>query len=682
MGSIRSHAAQGIHQYLGAGQHSVLHQIPAVDAGGNPYTKSVREDPDGSMTDITTDQAQVDALSAGPGAGRLAASGFASGFAEGGVMGGMRAIPAVAAPIMAAEAVNKGATWLTNQRAANAQYQSIYNQGNVGNIFSDLGSFFSGGSGGSTSGLGNRMGEEGFVLSNRFSSGGLDEASARQLYQGVAGLGWSGNQQAQALQLGQQGYSSMGMPVDQWMSAVSTSAQNLNGDLANLSQQLSTVSSAAVSTGQNANTLRDALISNYQTVSTMVTGAGASSLAGALTMSNAGTSRAFAGMSESGMLSNPVTMNMIAASQGTGANQILYQADQGNIQPLASGIQSVQTSLLGNITSPAMKTALSKYTASHGGASNILNSPNTLQEAGMQMMNASNIPPSMIPQYMQTIGMTPGASLEDDYAKIAQTMLGSGVGGAAAAGANNITKLGAGQVQGANQIAAHPTGFTAITTGGQAGAAQAAKAASTGWIASNIGQSGTANDKSLQTWFTANTNNASTAAVSAYGQVQSQYKVSDPAISGLIQSIGSDPNVGVTVTTSKGDQTVSLDNAIRLFPDQIASGTATIVGGSDDGKSVGEVVNKDTGKSPYKASTGNAPIAGGVQGSGKTTSAQAWAKAHPDAGTTSSGNSTGGSITIDLTPAAQQLVTATMGGSVGTANSLGTVPQVQSGVSY
>jgi hypothetical protein len=685
LGGLRRMAAKGIHTHVGMGSQPVLHKVSAVDSGGNPYTQYIREDTNGQLSDITGDSAQIDALSNIP-ASRQLSSTFASGLAEGGVVGGMRAIPAIGLVATAAEGVNSGAEWLTNQRAANAQYQSIYNQGNVGNIFSDLGSFFSGGSGGSTSGLGNRMGQEGFVLANRFSAGGLDSQSAQQLYQGVASLGWSGNQQAQALQLGQQGYSSMGMPVDQWMQAVSISAQNLNGDLANLSQQLSTVSSAAVSTGQNANTLRDALISNYQSVSAMVTGAGASSLAGALTMANAGTSRAFAGMSESGMLSNPVTMNMIASSQGMGANQILYQAAQGNVQPLATGIQSTETSLLGNITSPAMKAALSKYVAAHGGQSTVLNSPNTLQEAGMQMMNASNIPPSMLPQYMQSIGMTPGASLEDDYAKIAQTMLGNGVGGAAAAGGSSFTSLSAAQTRGASQISAHPTGYTSITTGGQAGAAQALKANQSGWTASDIGQSGTAADTSLQTWFTANTNAASTAAVAAYGQVQSKYKTSDPAISNLIQSIGSDPNVGITVTTSKGDETVSLDNAIRLFPDQIASGTATIVGGSDDGKSVGEVVTKDTGKSPYKSTTSSAPVAGGVQGSGKTTSAQAWAKAHPDAGTqnTAASSNTSGTITIDLTPAAQQLVTATMGSSsdVSSANALGTVPQVQSGVNY
>lgn len=684
LGQLRTSAAKGIHQHLGMGNQSVLHQVQAVDSGGNPYTQSIREDPDGSLHDITTDDTQVNGLLGRNMAGRASMSKFAGGFAEGGLSGGMRAIPELGIPIAAAEGVNKGAEWLTNQRAANAQYQSIYNQGNVGNIFSDIGSFFSGGQGGSTSGLGNRMGEAGFVMSNRFSAGGLDAQSAQQLYQGVAGLGFSGNQQSQALKLGQQGYANMGMPVDQWLQAVSLSAQNLNGDLANLSQQMSTVSQAAVSTGQNANTLRDALIGNYAQVGSMVTGSGQSSLAGALTMANVGTSRAFSGMSEAGMINNPVTLNMIASSQGMTSNQILTQANNGNIAPLTTGMQSTQNSLLSNVVSPGMRSALNNFVSGHGGQSTVLNSPNTLQNAGQSMMAASNIPPSMIPQYMQMIGMTPGANIEDDYAKIAQTILGSGVGGAAAAG-NSVTGLNSGQLQGANQINAHPTGYQAITTGGQAGALQAAKAAGA-WTNSNIGQSGTTADTGLQTWFSANTNAASTAATSAYGQLESKFKVSDPAISKLIQSIGNDPNVGIEVTTSKGDQVVSLDNAIRLFPDQLANGSATIVGGANDGKTVGQVGGQDQGKTPYGSSTSKAPVSGGVQAGSNKTAAQAWAAAHPDAGTQTSGqdgSGASGTVTIGLTDAAAQLLTVTgTTGNVNTANAAGGVPTPTSGVSH
>lgn len=685
MGTLQHRAAHAIHNQWGAGQQPVLHRIPAFDAGGNPYTKAIREDPDGTFTDITTDDAQVDALAGGPSAGRMAASGFASGFAEDGVMGGLRATPGLGLIVGAAEGVNRGAEWLTNQRAANAQYQSIYNQGNVGNIFGDIGSFLNGGAGGSTSGLGNRMGEEGFVLSNRFSAGGLDSQSARQLYQGVASLGFSGSQQSQALQLGQQGYASMGMPVDQWLQAVSLSAQNLNGDLSNLSQQMTTVSQAAVSTGQNANTLRESLIGNYQAVGSMVTGAGQSSLAGALTMANLGTSRAFAGMSEAGMINNPVTLNMAASSQGMTANQLLTQANNGNVGPLATGIQSTETSLLGNLVSPTMRAALNQFVSAHGGAANVLNSPNTLQNAGQAMMAASNIPPAMIPQFMQQIGMTPGANIEDDYAKIAQTILGSGVGGAAAAN-SGVTPLGSSQLAGAGQINANPTGYQAVTTGGIAGAAQAAKGANGGWIASSIGQSGTAADKGLASWFGSNTNASSTAAIAAYGQTESKYKVSDPAISTLIQSIGNDPNVGIAVTTSKGDEVVSLDNAIRLFPDQIANGSAKIVGGPNDGKTVGQVAGQDQGKNPYGNSTGKAPASGGIQGSGKTTAEQAWAKQHPDSDTQTSGQNGSGSsgtVTIGLTDAASQLLTiAGSTGNVNTANAAGGVPVPTSGVSH
>ena len=681
LGHLRTMAAKGMHQRYGMGKQPVLHQIQSTDAGGNPYTQSIREDPDGTLTDITTDSAQIDALSSRSLGMASRMSSFAGGLAEGGVGAGLRAIPEIGLPIAAAEAVNKGAEWLTNQRAANAQYQSIYNQGNVGNIFGDIGSFFSGGYGGSTSGLGNRMGEEGFVLSNRFSAGGLDEQDARKLYQGIAGLGFSGNQQSQALQLGVQNYSNMGMPVDQWLQAVQLSAQNLNGDLANLSQQMNTVSQAAVTTGQNANTLRDSLIGNYQQVGTMVTGAGQSSLAGALTMANLGTSRAFAGMTSTGMLTNPVTLNMMASNQGMTANQLLVQANNGNVQPLASGMQNVQTQLLGNLVSPSMRTALNNFVASHGGSAAVLNSPNTLQNAGQAMMAASNIPPAMIPQFMQSIGMTPGANIEDDYAKIAQTMLGSGVGGAAQQN-NSVVGLSSQQLVGAGAITNNPTGYadnSPVTT---------ARVGNPGnnWDATAVGQSGTSIDKGLQTWFSANTNGASTAAVSAYGQLESKFKVSDPAISKLIQTIGNDPNVGIEVTTSKGDQVVSLDNAIRLFPDQLASGSATIVGGQYDGQNVGQVGGQDQGKTPYGSSTSNAPIAGGVQGSGKTSAAKVWAQQHPDSATQTSGqNGSGssGSVTVDLSANAQQLLTLiNPTGNVNTANAGGGVPAPTSGVSH
>ena len=296
----------------------------------------------------------------------------------------------------------------------------------------------------------------------------------------------------------------------------------------------------------------------------------------------------------------------------------------------------------------------------------------------------------MIPTYMQSIGMTPGNNIEDDYAKIAQTLLGSGVGGAASQ-ASGVTALSGSQLSGANAITKGPTGFvrdlsgfTQFSTNGPAGALNEAHA-NQQWGVSDVGSSGTSADKSLQTWFNSQNSGSATAAVSAYGQLESKYKVSDPSISKLIQTLGSDPNVGIEVTTSKGDEVVSLDNAVRLFPDQLASGNATIVGGQYDGKTVGEVSGSDTGKTPYGSSINKGPIAGGSTASGKTTASAAWQQQHPDSNTQSSNNNTGGSgtVTIDLTPAAQQLVTAVLGGnSNNTANANGTVPTPASGVSH
>ena len=103
-------------------------------------------------------------------------SNIAGGFAQGGMMGALRGTPYVGLAVAAGEAANDTAIWLTNQRAANAQYQSIYGGENftVGGVMNGVGAFF-GGNSDDRSGISQRIQEQGFVLQNRFSGGGMTE---------------------------------------------------------------------------------------------------------------------------------------------------------------------------------------------------------------------------------------------------------------------------------------------------------------------------------------------------------------------------------------------------------------------------------------------------------------------------------------------------------------------------
>lgn len=661
LSTLRARAADAVHQRYGLGGESVLHTTRDHDDFGNWFDRHTEERPDGTIKDVTlTDR--VGQLAGRNLAGKSMVSRAAGAVGEGGVMAGLRAVPYVGAALMAGEVVNKGASWLTNQRAANARYQSVFDQGN-----SSLGGLFGQGN----TGLSNRMQEAGFVLSNRFSLSGLDQQDAQKLFQGVSGLGWSGQQRNTALQLGQQAYATSGVPVDQTMQAFSVSAGNANDDLQNLVKSLEQVSAAAAKTGVNANIARESFIATYQSLSTVMGGQAPQSLANSFTMANAGTSRLLAGVSEAGMLTNPAMAALVAQSSGySSMNQMYYAADKGDTARVNAGVGKVQANMIPQVVGAQAVQAIQAYAQSHGGDKAVVQSQGMLEGAGMEGMRVSQLPPQSLIQILQGMGITGITGAPQAWSKVAEIVLQGQPGGVNGPGAQGNDKTSAltSQQQGA-------LGDTTISSGGGKAAGERAPMRSATPSTDNV----LAANPGLKGFYNGLSGGAKDQAgkdISAYGSFEKKFNTNDPTLQALVTKLGSDPNVGIKVTTAAGPQVVSLDSALTNFPDQLAEGTAEVVGGQYDGKTLKDLNGTDTG---YKAGQyGNSLRAAG--GTGGATSQGDWTKQHPDAAPKSDTASSGNKVTLDLTPAAQQLVTQYLGGSPSGANAQGGVPATPSGV--
>lgn len=174
-------------------------------------------------------------------------------------------VPVVGTAAMAANSVNKGAEFAVGQQAQNQGYQSIYGGSNwggsspAGAAGAGVSGFFSGlrgGGGGETSGFGNRMAEQGYVMKNRFSMG-MDEQQSRQMFRGVAETGYTGPQRQKALEFGESNAKQMGMGPDQSLKLVSANAKNAANSFGQLQKSLQNVTKTAKETGQNANQMRE-----------------------------------------------------------------------------------------------------------------------------------------------------------------------------------------------------------------------------------------------------------------------------------------------------------------------------------------------------------------------------------------------------------------------------------------
>jgi hypothetical protein len=586
---------------------------------------------------------------------------FLMGASHGGIMAGLRATPVVGEVLGVGEMVNRGAEWITEQRAKNAPNQAIYGGQNfsLGGAIGTLGDMIGGKTPTDTSGFSQRMDEEGFVLGQRFS-GGMTEDQARQAFSGVSQLGYAGDQRSNALSFVSDNYKQMGMDISQSIQLVQTSAQYGNQALADLSQSLQQVTKAAAATGQSADVLRQNFSTSYSTALSSGMGAGSAGLAQAMTMSTIGTSRDLAGVSYNNMVSNPVIAQRIAATGNMTLGQMESQVSQGNIQAFTKPAQSIINQTLTGSMDQNVRNLLSKQVNSSGGYKNVAQSPGSQYSIAQQLMASPDWNVMSAKAALGTLGIST-SSLSD--AQVAEYYVSTLTSGGLGAQANS---QGATLKPMTNQSSAAAAGGLL----GQLAVKQARNGPGLFDDVTKLWGGDTATHNAV------NLNNV----INAYKDYGKKYNVSNPAIEAAVSTLGTDTSTQIRVHTTSGDQVVSMSDAIKYYSDQLSDGSAYVVGGSQSGKRLSDVTGVTIqGYKPGKngqPDTENKKAIGGV--------GQSWTdyeKANPNQQQGSAANNGAqqvGTVTVDPSPYLLQLFNfnGTGGVNINGAAAAGTPPTV------
>jgi len=574
----------------------------------------------------------------------------AGGFAHGGAGAALRRVPYVGTAIAAAEGINDAAEWLTNERAQNARYQSVLggsnnsmdNRGNpvtsVGGLIGDLSQFFSGSSSDSTSGLGNRMAEEGYAIGQRFSSGGFDEESARQLFQGVTSLGYTGDRRAGALDFAGANYKTMGMGQDESMQLIATSAKYAQSSLQGLSRELQNVTKTAVRTGQSAQVMRQAFAETYSAALQASGGAGSGALAEAATNMVGSGGRLLAGANPLSVLNDPTSKYQMASAMGMTPSQ-LEAAGQTNpgvtMQALGKRSDMYMRSLgQGNLNT------LKDLINQQGGSRKVAGDSNLMANVASSLMGSRGYDITVARNIVSQIDPSMANASDSAIAQyIVNYQAGNNPGNQASALQDQMT----------------PKNISAADRASKKGdQADSAGSKGVGWgsFAWQQHLRGQAMQDDAGMWSNLfngdQTNQGYTLQINSdyYNELTKGTGKSDPVIEKLISEYGNDPNIRFKVKTKNGDKAVTFGEAIRSFSDQLSSGQASIVSS-----------NKDLNNRQVK------DIAGST-GAQITSDKNDWQGSDYDkvaseigAGTSDSGakdNTGGGSVTISPTPELQK----------------------------
>jgi hypothetical protein len=527
---------------------------------------------------------------------------------------------AIGGATVAGEVGLQAAHLVANQRAKNAQYQSIMGGSNF-------------------AGFGQRIQSTMFGIRNAFT---LGSGQAQEAFMGATQMGMRGNERNNALNMAVSAFNSMGMSVSQSLAAMNIQAQSGYENFTALEQSLKGVTAAAKETSQNADAVRQSFINTLGAVTQNVGGgAGTNTAAAAISTMQAGLGRQFANVNFSG-LTDQNRLYMMASNAGQGINQFLANATT-NPNVLTSGINRLQNQFLGNL----------------GGQQAVANALKTGYKPGAN----GKLGPAQIASLTERVQSQ--YAPEPEIAAILQQALGvdtSSMSPEAVLQMYTNYLVGNTQLQGQN-----PAGPQAVTGAGRAALQQAfspAQAAQSAATSAAGGGALTAATYTTQAIGAA----AKKAGISVGSLSGSQGKLREAYLkqvgqtgsnSTIIDQLLRDKsNWGklYTVQTANGGQaTVSFQDLITNYSDQAASGGVTFATGKDaSGQSLAgtSVASKYGGPSDDAAYAQAGKAASAQQAlKGKDLSKQA-----QDWETKQQGKSTkGNNITISATPQLQQL---------------------------
>lgn len=580
------------------------------DSQGNlsHYTYDAKDGSAERRLDPTADKSEIEGisekLSTGFKGAKMASS-LAGGFARAGITGALGdAIPGVGWAMAGADALNRGAEWVTEQRAANAPYQAIEGGGNLSTGFRERMAKF-----------GNRMNE-------RFS-GGMTGEQSDQTFDTLTSARLTGTQRDGYMQYASQNYRQYGIDPQTTAQMVVDAANHANSGLVNMAESIRTVTNTANQYGISAQQAVQQLAQNTSTLENSygMTGATATALAGgetsaALSMGRLGQGISFAGMSAQGPQRQQAAMLNMTYPQFRAKTQTdpMFAARANDM---------LITRNTSQYTSGANKEKLDAAIQSVGGIDALRKDPNLAQKVAIDM-ERQGVDLSQIAPTLQQAGVTgvkmdnpeqAGGVMINEYAQNGESQ-------------QNGTRTSIAQTQ---QRAVTDADKKWLNTDSRSFLQQAKDAFMKGFVGDGSTDFSSSDTPEM----------ANKGAEQASGQI-------DPYIDNLIapqNGIGSDPNVGVKVKTKQGEKVVPLQTALKSFRSQLADGSATIVGGSKDGQSAKQIMGgqiEDNYKGP-DSTQADAPSDG--------VSVDDWKSQHNDPSSQDSGG--GGSTNVTVTAGPQ-----------------------------
>ncbi len=427
--------------------------------------------------------------------------------------------------------------------------------------------FYQGMEGGeNTSGFGERMSEEGY----RWSMGmGMSGSMARQSFKGVTSLGYTGKDTSgrqgrqDALNFVYHNLNTRGMDVDESLGMLQTASRDATVSFGDLSKALKDVSDTAGEAGVNAKLMRQSFQQMLDASIDTGAGAGAAKLAGIFSATQASYGRSFQGSDMTGQLSTNYQY-MIGAKAGVTPSQLQRTMRDNPKQyaklSAANQMDAIKGSPVGAQGIKLIQDLIKKYGSTQ-------QSVPTIER---EFLDASGIDVNVLAQVLSG----PLTGVELDASNVVDWVIQQVMGNSAAAHV--------GQDQSMKPV---PSSKSDPAPKGQFGLYEP-NDKDTPYEGMKGVEWGLKSKGAEEGLFGRGT----TKAGETYVEGMKKSGNRDPVLEAILQNIKDPDKTNVVVGTATGERVVSLEEAMRLFPDSLARGDARIVAGSHAGQKISDVV--------------------------------------------------------------------------------------------
>lgn len=398
----------------------------------------------------------------------------------------------------------------------------------------------------------------------RWSMPGMSGDMSRRSFKGVTALGYTGKSQTRegrqdALNFVYHNYNARGMDVEESMSVLQSASRDATVTFSELSSALKEVSDTAGKAGVNAKVMREQFKGLLESSITTGAGPGAAQLAGTFASTQASYGREFQNTDMSGQVSRGYQY-MIGAQYGVSPGQVqgLMRNKPEEYARMVSGSQRSMIEMqLGAKGVADLQALIKKYGSTQ----------QAIPQIEQEFLNAHpEIDLNVVADTLS--GALTGVQL--DNSNVMDWIIQQLAGNTAAAHTDQATKT--------KPVDAKNPGDAQT---GQYGLYQPTK------------------DKPMEAkdvfkYMHVNTDffhNERNKAGESYTKAMETSGKRDPVLEAILQNIKEPNKTNVRVATSKGERIVSLEEAMRLFPNELAKGDVQFIDGDQAGKSVSQVVN-------------------------------------------------------------------------------------------